>query len=306
MKKFSLASVLLSSVAFASAAFAADPLPPVVVAPEVVPPPPVTTAAGYVDAHFGFRSLFERFVVEEETEFEGDWRETVLGGAGRGAFHLSPTLVLQLDAWANFFQRRFDDGETSNWATGGVGTHLVFQTPGGLRAGALLSYGREDGAWVNAAGEVAQSFGNFRVSGQAGVAFGVAGEAQLDGERTWYVTAAGTFYVNPDFAITGHVGFDRWYETADEDEMNYSRALTYGARVELGLGQTPLSVYAGYMARRETELSFDFPDEAYHLRTRTVYVGVRMLLGRDSLQEMGDAVGFADLNPIYGDQFAPR
>lgn len=302
-----LAAALLTSVAFAPVALAADPVPPPVVIAPQPPPPPVANLAGYVDAHFGLeKGRFEEFF-EGDPDFEEDWRNTILGGAGRGAWAISPSFTFQLDAWFNIWQTK-DEEEVFNWGEGGVGTHFIFTTAGGLRAGGLVSVGRGDGTWINFAGEVAQSFGNFRLSAQAGYTIPLSGFPKEDGERSWYITAAGTFYITPDFAITANIGYDRWRETISEgDDLDIERTLSYGLRVEYGIGNTPLSIYAGFHSEHLRGVDLDEPEWTWIERERTYFAGVRMLIGRDTLQEMGDAVGFADYNAIFGDDmFAPR
>lgn len=309
-KTTSLALLLLSTAALTSAALAADPLPPpVVVAPTPVPPP-VTDLAGYVDVHFGHQWAYEEFFEGGEPDGEEEWRETALGGAGRAAWNIRPTFALQLDAWFNLWQEKFDDGFTGNGGLGGVGTHFVFGSPDGMRFGVLTSVGRSYGTWANVAGELATSFGNFRVSAQGGFTFGLVGEPKEDGERAYYIAANATFYPTENLALTGHGGWYRWYETNDGDDNDRDTGLTLGARAEFRLGSSPLSIYAGYRFDRVVEVDgedfgLDF-DDIDIIRTHTVYVGVRMLLGRDTLRDLDDAVPFADYNPLYGDPFAHR
>ncbi|MGD9738586.1 MAG: hypothetical protein AB7O56_06770 [Bauldia sp.] len=285
-------------------ALAADPLPtPVIIAP-TPQPTPVTDLAGYVDAHFALeRGRYEGFF-NGDPDGEGTWRRNAIGGAGRGAWSVSPTFTLQLDAWFNLWQERFEERGSDNSGEGGVGTHFVFGDASGFRFGALTSVGREEaGTWANVAGELATSFGSLRVSAQGGVAFAVAGDAQVFGERAVYVVANATFYPAENLAITGHAGWHRWYEANDDGDA--TRQWTLGVRAEFQLGSSPLSIYGGYFFDREY---YDDGGDGYTQieRIHTFYAGVRMLLGRDTLRALDDAVPFADYNPIYGDPFAHR
>jgi len=312
-KKTVLGLTLLSTVAFAPAAFAADPTPPpIIVAPQ---PPAPPTLAGYVDAHFGMRWVYEEIFYEGEFERDDGFRQNALGGAGRAAWNISSSLALQMDAWFNSWQLVWDGSEGEPGGLGGIGAHIVFGSPTGIRFGALASVGRigagpwiaDDGTWVNLAGELAATFGAFRVSTQGGFTFGINGDAADDGERAYYVVANATFYPTENLAITGHAGWDRWYETDDGDANDVETRLTLGARTELRVGATPLSIYGGYAFRREVFVSGYFDDPRTVLsRSHMVYGGVRMLLGRDTLRALDDAVPFADWNPIYGDPFAHR
>lgn len=299
-----LLTLLLGSVALVSGAFAADPLPPpVVIAPTPQPPPPVPNLAGYVDAHFALeRGRYEAFW-QGSPDGEGNWRENAIGGAGRGAWNISPTFALQLDAWFNLWQEKGEE-ENFNWAEGGVGTHFIFGNAGGSRFGALTSVGRdENGTWANVAGELATTFGAIRVSAQAGFTFGLAGEPREDGERAYYLVANATFYPTDNLALTGHMGWHRWYEAADDGDG--TRQWTLGARAEFQLGASPLSIYAGYFFDREFYADGGDPYTQIE-RIHTFYAGLRLLLGRDTLRDLDDAVPFADYNPMYGDRFAHR
>jgi len=315
MRRTALGLTLLSTVAFAPAAFAADPMPPpVIVAPQPPPPPLVPTMAGYVDAHFGKRWAYEEFFYQGEPDGDEEFRENVLGGAGRAAWNINPSLALQMDAWFNMWQEIYDDeGRSDPEGAGGVGAHIVFGSPTGIRFGALASVGRigsgtwnaDDGTWVNLAGELAATFGAFRIATQGGFTFGIAGDAADDGERAYYIVANATFYPTDNLAITGHAGWDRWYETDDGDDNDVETTLTLGARAELKIGATPLSIYGGYTYDRAVFVNGDDPWTSV-TRSHMVYAGVRMLLGRDTLRALDDAVPFADWNPIYGDPFAHR
>lgn len=312
-KTAALGLTLLSTVAFAPAAFAADPMPlPVVVAPQPLPPVPATMA-GYVDAHFGMRWAYQEFFFDGQPDGDNEFRENALGGAGRAAWSINPSLALQMDAWFNMWQEIDREERPDPKGAGGVGAHVVFGSPTGLRFGALASVGRirsgnwpaDDGTWVNLAGELAATFGAFRVSMQGGFTFGIAGDAIDDGERAYYVAANATFYPMENLAITGHAGWDRWYETDDAPDNDAENTLTLGARAELKIGATPMSIYGGYTFDRALFVNGEDPFTRV-TRSHMVYAGVRMLLGRDTLEALDNAVPFADWNPIYGDPFAHR
>jgi hypothetical protein len=311
-KTAALGLTLLSTVAFAPMAFAADPMPPpIVVAPQLPPAPP--TLAGYVDAHFGMRWAYEEFFFEGQPNGDDEFRENALGGAGRAAWNINPSLALQMDAWFNMWQRLDEEERVDPEGAGGVGMHAVFGSPTGIRFGALASVGRigsgtwnaDDGMWVNLAAELAATFGAFRVSTQGGFTLAVTGDAADDRERAYYVAANATFYPTDNLAITGHAGWDRWYETNDAPDNDVENTLTLGARAELKIGATPMSIYGGYAFDRAVFVNGDDPFAAV-TRSHMVYAGVRMLLGRDTLEALDNAVPFADWNPIYGDPFAHR
>lgn len=293
---------LLGPVAYASMALAADPVP-VVVAPEVMPAT-VPSLAGYVAAHFGRDRGGETQSVDEVIDFEEAWIDTAIGGAGRAAWWITPSFALQLDAWANLWESTFEGG-TDNWGEGGFGAHVVYQTAGGLQLGGLLSVGREDGTAINVAAEAAQSFGNFRLAIQTGYTVPIAGEDAEEGERHVYVTAAGTYFITPNFAITAHAAIERWWETSDPGDTQRERNFNYGVRAELGLGDTPFSIYVGFQGEHWWETVDEAP-VTNNGGERTLFAGVRMLLGRDNLRDLSAAVPFADYNPVFGDQFAPR
>lgn len=311
MKKTALA--LLAGVAgslAATGAFAADVIVPM---PAVVAPaaPIVTSFAGYVDIHYGIQNIADLFVEDGEVFDDGDGHQhRLFSGAGRGAYWFTPSLGLQLDAW--YTQVWEAEDREDAWADTGVGAHLLYQTNGGLVLGLLASYGRdadfdESDPMFNVALEGAQTFGNFRLMGQVGYVVDRSEEGIEDTQRTAYAAMAATYYLNPGFSITGNAGIARWFERTDEDDNDHDMIYTFGGRMDYQIGQSPLSLYAGVQQTRTREFDGEDGGELDDVdRETTFFVGVRMLLGTDTLQANDAVVPFADLNPMYGQPWAAR
>jgi hypothetical protein len=305
MRTKGLVAFAVATVALSGSALAAD------ISPIVIPPPPVVipaapTVAGYIDLHFGMVRGFEVFYIDEQLADEEFWRSLLLGGGGRGAYEVTQSLNVQLDAWFNFVVdperlERAIAGDGGDVGRGGIGGHLFLDTAGGLNAGAVASVGvvTDYGMFANVGAEVARSFGNFTLSVQGGFNFGFLGEAASDGYRNMYVRAGGTFYVGPNTSVAANVGFNR---TTLVNENVFGRELSWGARVEHKLGSSPFTIFGAYEGYRWAGFDTDLP-EAWGGMEHAFVIGVRMLFGRDTLQALDAAVPFADYNPTYGDPF---
>lgn len=305
MRSKTLIAAAFATVASSGGALAAD-ISPIVVVPPPVVIPAAPTVAGYIDLHFGVLRGFEDFYFDEQLENEDDWMSLLLGGGGRGAYEVTQSLNIQLDAWFNFIvnpdriARALSDGG-SNFGRGGIGGHIFVDTAGGLYAGALATVGvvTDYGMFANVGAEVAQSFGNFTVSLQGGYTFGLVGEPAFAGHRNMYVRAGATFYVGPNTSVAANVGFNR---TRILNEAIFGRELSWGARVEHKLGSSPFTIFGAYEGYRWAGYDADDPF-SWNGMEHAFVVGVRMLFGRDTLQALDAAVPFADYNPVYGDPF---
>jgi hypothetical protein len=300
-----LVAFAVASAALSGSALAAD------ISPIVIPPPPVVipaapTVAGYIDLHFGMLRGYEAFFFDEQFEDDQDWQSLLLGGGGRGAYEVTQSLNIQLDAWYNFVVSRERipraiAGDNDSVGRGGIGGHMFFDTAGGFMAGAVASVGvvTDYGMFANVGAEAAASLGNFTVSLQGGFNFGFLGDAALDGYRNMYVRAGGTFYVGPNTSLAANVGFNR---TTLVNENVFGRELSWGARVEHKLGSSPFTIFGAYEGYRWVGFDTDVP-EVWAGFEHAFVIGVRMLFGRDTLQALDAAVPFADYNPTYGDPF---
>jgi hypothetical protein len=305
-----LACTAAATAAMGSVAFA-EGLAPVVIAPIVVAPPQARpTLAGYVDLMLGYGWGWEINLEQGDPPWEDRWREVSFRGAGRAAHYLTPGFGIQFEAWTKLFVGHgmsFDNGqfvgEGDYWfTTGGLGTHFIIGAPGGFQGGLVATVGLDGGLWANVGADVAATFGNFRISGQGGFSFGVFGDAQVDVERDIYAEVGATFYPTPNLSIGANVGWDRFTENYGPGQDTF-RGFNYGFRVEQKLGNSPFAIHAAYGGFRWN--GFD-DDETWNGMEHVVTVGVRLLLGGDTLQAVDALVPFADRNHIYGDPFAPR
>lgn len=320
MKKFTiLAAALVGSTAFASAAYAADPLPMV----DAPPPLPIapTSLAAYIQAH----GIYTRgradlsHVIADDPEYIPDLAfEEIdglgIGGAGRGAYMVSPSFTIQLDAWVNIVSQHYQrfeifgddaepagEGDRTN-ATGGIASHFLFGD-NGFRGGVMTSIGGVGGDGLAATLAAEAGFGaeQFRVWGQGGYVFGL--RSDLADDRGYYGIAAASFYANPNLSLAAFFGGGAVNDGPDDDDVVTTREIAFGGRVETVLGDSPFSVFAAYQGVRGTEHgendTFDVEDVTY--RSHTFLAGIRMLIGAETLRDLDDRVGFADLNILYGD-----
>jgi len=300
----SILAFAVATAALSGSALAAD-ISPIVIAPPpvVIPAPP--TVAGYIDLHFGMVRGWEELYINDTFETEFSWRPLLLGGGGRGAYELTQSLNLQLDAWFNFlvYPDQLDRaiGEDGDTGRGGIGGHVFVDTAGGLYVGALATLGvvTDYGMLANVGAEAAASFGNFTVAVQGGYTFAVVGESVFDGYRNMYVRAGATFYVGPNTSVAANVGINR---TRLLSHGIFSRELSWGARVEHKLGSSPFTIFGAYQGYRWAGYEEQSP-WTWNGMEHAFVVGVRMLFGRDTLQALDAAVPFADYNPTYGDPF---
>ena len=107
--------------------------------------------------------------------------------------------------------------------------------------------------------------------------------------------------MKPNLAVSANVG----YAVFDPGTASSEPNTTWGARLEYKPDAAPVSVYAAYEGQAVSVPSFvSGPPAPYTAETvlqHTFYIGLRVPLGKTTVQDLDDRVGLVDMNPIFGD-----
>jgi hypothetical protein len=259
---------------------------------------------GYLDIHGGYDTEQESGAYSNE--FFDNYKDngSNFGGSGHATAVFSPDWSVQIGAWANSWQGTETDSNNfigtskshysdSDW---GLGGHVTWRGLGGI----LLSYGgvRDWSNFGTVGLESFHDYGNWRLYGQVGYTFALSGEASELDAKDWYGEAVASYYFNPNLALSGNFGADRYDESDDDYRTNQ---INWGARLEYKLPNLPVSTYLAYEGWHWSG-SDDNPDR-WRGTENTVVAGLRILFGGDTLRENARNVGLLDMNPTYGEDF---
>jgi hypothetical protein len=271
---------------------------------QAAPAEPLPFAA-YFDIRGGGSTGNEAGTYDGGTDpYTEDWREGVAHVAGRAALGLTPLISAQFDTWTGAWQGHEhdwdddygDDEYDYNGSYFGFGGHLTFNMTPNSRWGFLGSVGLSDeyGTYGNIGIEGVHDFENLRLYIQAGFTPAISGQAQTYSSRYTHVTGLATYYFNPDFALTGGVGFSR--ENADgyvDDDTRWT------VRLEKKFASLPMTAYIQYQGLHWNGRD-DNPD-SWSGTSQAVMIGLRFTAGRQTLRDLDQAVGLVDMNPEFGD-----
>lgn len=296
MKTWQRLLAAFAASALASPALAAD-VPPVI-APLVIAAPVVSapTLAGYIEAFAGYGRGRDD---NPEPNPDIPWRVAGFGGAARIAWQAVTAFGIQVDAWGEHWSGRAlcdgaPCGDTGVDNIFGGGTHFTGRLGTAGRVGTLVSVGNSFGdVFVNVGAEATYGTAAFRVVGQGGYTFIVAGNGVGSELRDFYGVVLATFFPRPSIAITADIGADIFRATGGFTAFT----LRWGGRAEIQLGDGPLSAFAAYQGVR-THTSNGQTEWSHYFG-----LGIGLSFGGDTLRARDGAVGLGDWNPIYGGTF---
>jgi hypothetical protein len=238
------------------------------------------------------------------------WNGDVVGGAGRVAVGLSPNTSVQADAWTNVWtgSGSGDQGGPFSYsysnAYSGIAVHLTRHTTEGHLVGVFASVGSviDTGAFGTVGVEAVHNFNNLRFYGQFGVSGAFNGSAADDSTRDWYARGVTTFYLTPNFLVSGSLGYNTWSEnTGGGTTVNTT---IWGARLEYKPDSMPVSGFLEYAGSSSS--GSDHNPDTWSVKENAVVAGIRVLFGSNgnmTLRQLGDSVGLSDMNYAYGDPF---
>lgn len=293
LKAFLLAGA--ASVGLASGALAADPAVMAAAAPVAIPET-VTSMAGYFE-FFGAIDRDLNDVFQESDPILTPHRG--IGGQARTSFALGTALTFQADGWYEYWRdsELNDDGGFWTDERAGIAAHIIRQTDSGFAFGAMLSLGQNrfygDMTYTPAI-EAAILREGFRLGVQAGYGIALGSYGAEYQPRNAYLQAVGTVYLGDSFALSANAGVTKYTELLYES-YTFSE-LTWGARAEVQLGQ--FGVFAAYQGEHET-----WVNDGGTRTTHFVGVGISLTPQGLSIRERDAAVGFTDLNTLYGPTF---
>lgn len=295
-RSFLLLMSVVGAAALATATQAADVLP-VTIAPAPVVVAPAPTTAAFVEVFGGF-DLFNRNF-EEEGECSGCHGPGAgFGGNGQAAWMMTPTFSMQLGVWGEHWSGRSDNGEIDvDWSVNrlGIGTHLSY-VANSLLVGGFASIGHRDGfgfgTFATAGLEAATTGSRFRAYAQGGATFGVAPDEVRDAAiRNFYGRFVGTFYPNPNLALSANVGAALFRI----DGGPAGHMFTWGTKADFQIGTTPLYFTASYQGAIGR-----YPPSPVNVTEHTFRVGLGLNIGAPDIQTRDRLVGLADFNCLYG------
>lgn len=254
--------------------------------------PSTSAIVGYVEGHGAWESGWSTHY-DPSADGTGTWYDTQISGSARAALSLDANWSAQGDVWA-------DSEVGSTDIEGGATGHLTWHSANGATMlgvfGSLGQGGWEAGQVGTAGVEAVFSGARWRLYGQAGISGGLGGDALANGERDSYATLSADYFFNPNFFVSANVGADNWTETSGDA----SPEISWGAKIEFKPATSPVSFFAAYQGYGFKSTYHD--TSAYDQGVDNVFfAGLRIPLGVGSLQQMQNAVGLADLNPMFGD-----
>ena len=237
------------------------------------------------------------------------------GGEGRAAWEISPTLSMQLNVWAEHWsgQSSFEGGDENDpWSANrmGIGTHLTYES-GGFQFGGFASIGTrsaegiflsvDPATFANFGLEAAVNANMFRLYAQTGYTIPSAPSGLRDfwadeGIREFYGRLVGTFYPNPNIALSANAGVEVVLGTAP---WLPGYVLIWGAEAQFQFSGTPLYLLASYQG----SLSRNAAD--FQIVAHVVRLGIGLNVGSPDLQTRDRAVGLTDYNCTFGVRSTP-
>lgn len=298
---------------FAAALAIAGAASPALAADLIVDAAPAAASngiAGYVEASIGIGWSEADWGTASSVIFDEEWNEIALGGAARVAIPVAPQFALQLDAWASsgwvdgsgcdYFVEQCYSWDGESLRIGGA-AHLAHKLDGAT-IGGMVSVGTSDTSFDNLFGtfalEGAATIDQLRLVAQVGVTRGITDDAADDNYTSVFAQGDLAYYIDPNLRISANASVIRY--TSDSWD-GPEHGLSWGARIEKKLDDTPISLFAAYQGW-VWEGEADDQDWRWGGSTHAVKVGLRFAFGdgTETLQDLDDAVPFRDANQVYG------
>jgi hypothetical protein len=257
-------------------------------------PPPVNVYApdpvsGYLEVFGGIGG----WTYYEDGDTQDSGSITRLGGAGRLNWWVSPAWSVQGDVYGSGFDY---DGDAGNPALGIAG-HVTLRDPNSHALGVMFSVGHtalidDPNRWGTLAVEGQLYMGNTTLYGQAGRVFSL-GDCCGDDPGIWYAALQGRYFITPNFAAIGDLGFAHFSEPSSGDTDNIFR---WGAGLEYKPDTMPVSMFARYQGEyHDVQSSWEFTVHEF-LAGVKLFVNQPTLLANDR-----HGATLLDLNPQYGE-----
>lgn len=280
----------------------------------------LSAASPALAANLGYVQLGAIGGVEQElydSGYQYDFNSLALDGAARFTVPIADPFSLQLDIWASSkwvsytscYQGSCSDPYKATVNSGAFATHLAYALDQGTIGGLVST----NGEWATAALEAATQLGNVRLYGQVGVSRVIYSYNQdyYDEYEETDVFATGVlaYYIDPNLSVSVNAGIDSYNHWESSPGYSFEETqfrTSWGARIEKRFEGTQLSAYLAYQGRSWSGESTNNgqPHNAWTNSQHALLAGLRFALGGDgseTLQDLDNAVGLVDLNPVYGD-----
>jgi hypothetical protein len=300
MKKILLASAAILTCALPLSSHAADlPL-------KAGPMVSVPQATGYVEVYGGWASTRARGSNFDDggsftDQFSESFKGSVLGGAGRGNYWLSPTMSMQLDVQAegtsyNFGNSSFGTASSLDYLIGG---HVNWRDSNRGLVGAFAGIGDTNYTRHAVFGAEGQYYWNqITFYGQVGydtTLHSTGSPTNFEGPSSvdmdaWFIRGTGRYYLGPNFRVeaTGMYA-DGTINPSSFSGGSYSAGFNtwlWEAKAEWKLDNSPFSLFFKYRGSQtkynESGCCSSFGSDTTITDNRFL-VGARMYLGEKSL-----------------------
>jgi hypothetical protein len=317
MKKFLLASAAIVACALPMSANAADlPL-------KAAPAFAVPQATGYIELYGGWASTKDRASGIGDAcgdgecpvsgSFADSFKGSVLGGAGRGNYWLTPTFSMQLDVQAEGTSYNFSNCNSSSSCTASsldylIGGHVNWRDSNRGLFGAFAGIGDTNSVRHAVFGAEGQYYWNqFTFYGQVGydttlhssfAPFQVSSSFISNGEGVdmdaWFIRGTGRYYLTPNLRLeaTGMYSDGSINQSSSGCSgcsfASSFNTLLWEAKAEWKMDNSPFSLFFKYRGS-ETDYKLsgtngsEFATATAKVTDNRFLVGARMYLGEKSL-----------------------
>ena len=234
------------------------------------------------------------------------WDGGDFGLSAHASHKLGDRMSVQIDASAQTARYDYKSTRvTDTWTYYGSAIHGTYQLSDSLYVGPIGSVGQVDYSLAGTSGygmlglEAIYFSGDYRLYAQAGQVMAASGVDAHHAVRDNYAILLASYYFNPNLALSGSVGFDRY--TSDDQNTWYNPALQtrFGARIDYKPESMPFTLYASFSSSRGNG-DFNSGADTFKASSNYLYLGLSLPFGVSTIKDSQRRVGLVDLNPVYG------
>lgn len=232
----------------------------------------------------------------------GSWNLAVVGAEGH-AGKVSGNTGMQADLWGGASRYRTADDWTDSTYFFAAGAHLNKRSADGL-VGGLVSIATAPAGYrdtlINVAAEGQKDLGGVTIGGQAGYLKTIVmhdwASGSLSAPGGWYLHGTARWFYDDNVMVAADAGYSSLTGAADQ----LAKVSRWGLRFEYKPESRPVSAFVAYQGYNWNQGS------SGSALVNTVMVGLTFIGNGETLkQRYRGPAGLADLNPIYGVNYAP-
>ena len=235
-----------------------------------------------------------------------EWNGSQFGLSGHAGRHINDVMSIQIDASAQNARVIYNSTRANDtWTYIGSAFHGTFHLSDTFYFGPLVSIGQMNYSLTSTSGyatlglEAIYDSGDYRLYLQTGQVMAVSGIEASHDVRDIYAMFLATYYLNPNLALSGTAGFDRYTSDDQNNWYNPTIETRFGVRLDYKPETMPFTIFATLSA---WQWGGDYASGASTFKGGSdyFYVGLALPLGPKSIKEMHQRVGLIDFNPMYG------